>query len=215
MCARTLVIGFGVTGAGAARHLLDNGADPTGLVVVDSNAGAAGRAAELGLRTIVGDGTDRHVLARATSGSATRHVVVAVVPDEAAVFATMLARDLCPTAVIVAAVRDDAHIAVVCRHGADYAVSTSEATGTALVRALSGQEQERTAEGTAVYWTIDERPAEPSEVGRPPYDCAPNAVGVIRDSQRFWGPDAAHLRLAADDHLLFLQVRTAPGRTET
>jgi voltage-gated potassium channel Kch len=82
MSGHTVVVGFGVTGVNAVRHLLDHGTDPTHLMVVDKKTKAVERAIAFGAGAILGDGTDRRLLARAVSKH-TRRVVVAVVPDEA------------------------------------------------------------------------------------------------------------------------------------
>lgn len=223
MSGQTLVIGFGVTGASAARHLLDHGTDPTDLIVVDTRAKAVEEATELGAHAVLGDGTNRHVLAQAISGDV-RHVVVAVVPDDAAVLATMLARDLCPTATIATAVRSLAHITFVRRHGADHVVTTSESTGTALVHALHDHPEPAptpsptpsampSAMPSTMPWMVDQRPVQTSEVGRALHDCAPTAVGVLRGSQRYWGTEAARLPLATGDQIVVLRPRTPTGHT--
>lgn len=201
MRGQTLVVGFGVAGANAASHLLDNGVDPGDLVVVDTDAQAVERATALGIHAILGDGADRHVFARVIS-KYVRRVVVAVVPDEAAVLITMLARELCPCATIVAAVRENAHVAFVRRH-ADHVITTSEAVGVALGRALREHHPAATHP-----WTIEQRPVRLPEIGRPLHDCAPTAVGVVRAGQRHWGPQAARLRLVEGDHVVLLMTRT-------
>lgn len=202
----TLVVGFGVTGAGAAHHLLDIGTDPADLVVVDRRPEAVEQAGALGVRGVVGDGTRRGVLVRAISRQV-RHVVVAVVPDAAAVLSTMVARDLCPTAVVATAVRDSAHIVFVRRHGADHVVITSEEAGQALGDAVHGRHDEPLARGGVFPWVIDQRSVQPCEVGRSLPDCARTAVGVLRGDQRYWGVDAARLRLSAGDRIVFLRTQ--------
>lgn len=132
-----------------------------------------------------------------------RHVIVTVVPDEAAVLATMLARELCPAATIVTAVRENAYIVFVRRHGADHVITTSEAAGEALGHAL--QDHRRPA---TYPWTIEQRPVRLPEIGRPLHDCAPTAIGVVRADQHYWGPQAAGLRLAEGDHIVLLRTRT-------
>jgi voltage-gated potassium channel len=201
MRGQTLVVGFGVTGANAASHLFENGADPGDLVVVDRDPEAVERATVLGVRTIVGDGTDRHVLARVISEHL-RRVVVAVASDEAAVLITMLARELCPSATIVTAVRENAP-AVFARRHADHVITTSEAAGEALGHALR---EHRPA--VTHPWTIEQRPVRQSEIGRPLQDCAPTAIGVARADRRHWGSQAARLRLAEGDHIVLIRTRT-------
>lgn len=136
MDGHTVVIGFGVTGRNAARELCDNGANPNDLVVVDTNPKAIERAIAFGAGAILGDGTHRHVLVKATDGGRIRHVIVAVVPDEAALLSTMHARSLCPTATITTALRESTCIPFVRRHGADHVITTAEATGETMAQSL-------------------------------------------------------------------------------
>lgn len=60
-------------------------------------------------------------------------------------------------------------------------------------------------------WTIDQRPARSSEVGRLMHDCDPHPVGLIRSGQRHWGLDAARLHVAREDVLVFLRTHTLTG----
>lgn len=219
MSGQALVIGFGVTGASAAQYLLDHDTDPTDLIVVDIHREAVERAAELGAHVVLGDGTNRHVLRQAISGHV-RHVVVAVVPDDAAVLVTMLARDLCPTATIATAVRNLAHVPFVRRHGADHVVTTSESTGTALVHALQDQPGPASAPSSmpsalplTMPWTVDPRPVQATEIGHELHDCAPTAIGVLRGNQRYWGAQAARLRLTTGDQIVVLQSPNSAGHT--
>ncbi len=105
MRGSTLVLGFGTVDAAATRYLLDCGVAPGDVTVVEVDTEAAQRAVDLGVSTIVGDATHRFVLTPAISGQV-RQVIVAVVPDETTVPATMVVRELCASATIVTAVRE-------------------------------------------------------------------------------------------------------------
>ncbi|MGX7829731.1 NAD-binding protein [Actinokineospora sp. 24-640] len=208
---RGLVIGFGVVGANAARHLLDIGVAAGGLVVVDWDAGAVERAGRLGARTVLGDAADCHVIDRAVVGHVD-HVVVAVGPDETALLSTIVVRERCPSATIVTAVRHRVHIPLVRSHGADRAIVTSEATGAALGHAVS--DVSMAGPGGAARWSIAERPVRPFEVGCLLRDCAPSAIGLLRGPGRGWESEAAGQRVAEGDRIVFLTARSATGRTE-
>ena len=134
----TVVVGFGVVGAAAVRHLLHRGVAPADIVVVDLRPDAIDEAVALGTQARVGDGMERAVLADAVRGS-TRCVVVAVGPDATAVLVTMLARDLCPDARVHTAVRDAEHVAHARRAGADEVVPGAEWAGRALAFALESR----------------------------------------------------------------------------
>ncbi|MGC7101240.1 NAD(P)-binding protein [Amycolatopsis lurida] len=212
MSERSLVVGFGVVGASAADYLLGSGFAAADIGVVDLCPDAVERATGKGLGAVLGDGTDREVLDRAMWGPV-GHAVVAVGDDQAAVLITMLVREACPAAKVVTAVRQDTNLAYVYRHGADFAVTTAEVTGVALGRTLSGHKGQG-AGIPPVPWTVEECPVLPSQVGQPITDCDPAAVGVVRGSERVWGPDAAHLPLEPGDHLVLLRTAAAPDRME-
>ncbi|UJW28643.1 NAD-binding protein [Saccharothrix sp. AJ9571] len=205
MGEQSLVVGFGVVGASATRYLLGSGFASAGIAVVDLCPDAVERATGMGVRAILGDGTDRQVLATAMPGPV-GHAVVAVGDDQAALLITMLIREVRPAAKVVTAVREDSHLAYVHRHGADFAMTTAEVTGTVLGRALSGQ-GERDSRMPPMPWTVEERLVLPSQVGQPITDCDPAAVGVVRGTDRFWGPDAAQLPLEPGDHLVLLRAQ--------
>lgn len=202
MSGSALVLGFGTVGSAATRYLLDCGVAPGDVTVVEVDTDAAQRAVDLGVRAILGDATHRFVLAQAISEQV-RQVIIAVVPDETAVLTTMVARELCPSATIVTAVREETHLAVVCRLGADHAVVTAEVAGDALAEALLNHRPP-----ASTPWTIDQRPARSSEIGRPMHDCDPHPVGLIRGGRRHWGLDAARLHVAPEDVLVFLRTHT-------
>jgi voltage-gated potassium channel len=132
---RTVVVGFGVTGACATRFLLEVGPDPVEVVVVDRDAGLVEQARKLGAQGIVGDCTSRPILARALDGRA-RCVIVTARPDATAVLTIMIARDLCPEATIVTALCDAEHVAKARQAGADQVIAPSETAGRALATAV-------------------------------------------------------------------------------
>jgi voltage-gated potassium channel len=135
MRRRTVLVGFGVTGASAARQLLRTGTAADDVMVVDNRPEAVADAQELGLPAVLGDGTERAVLDRATGGRA-GHVIVTAGPDTVAVMATMLARDLCPDVVVVTAIRDAEYVRYALRVGANDVIATSQWTGRALALVL-------------------------------------------------------------------------------
>jgi voltage-gated potassium channel len=131
-----VVVGFGVVGATAARQLLESGMAPGDIAVVDNRPAALEAAVELRLRECLGDGTERELLQAMTS-ERTTCLIVTPGPDETAVMATLLARDLCPHAMILTAVRDGENVDHARRVGADVVIATSQWTGRALAFALA------------------------------------------------------------------------------
>lgn len=135
MPGQTVIIGFGVTGASAARFLLRAGLSPTTLTVMDQRADAIEEATALGLTGHLGDATEHTTLARVLAEH-TRHVIVTVSPDATSVMTTMLVHNLCPTAVVVTAVRESENTDHARRAGANQVVTTSQWAGRALAMVL-------------------------------------------------------------------------------
>ena len=130
MSASTVVVGFGVVGVSVVRQLLRAGTAPEDVVVVDVRQDAVEEATALGVRALLGSGTDRAVLAQAAAGAGC--VVVAVGEDAAAVLVTMMARDLCPAAKVHTVIRDAEHTEQAKRAGADDVVAPEEWVGRLL-----------------------------------------------------------------------------------
>lgn len=130
MSASTVVVGFGVVGVSVVRLLLRDGTAPEDVVVVDVRQDAVEEATALGVRALVGNGTDRAVLTQAAAGAG--RVVVAVEEDATAVLVTMMARDLCPAAKVHTVIRDAEHTEQAKRAGADDVVTPAEWVGRLL-----------------------------------------------------------------------------------
>ncbi|MBN6040966.1 NAD(P)-binding protein [Amycolatopsis sp. 195334CR] len=208
MTARTLIIGFGAIGASAARLLLSSGIPAGEIVTIDRRPGALVEAANLGVRTVSGDATDRAAL-RQTGITEARHVIVAVQPDATAVFITMVARELCgPEALVVTAVTDRKHAGFL--RGADQVVISSDTAGAALATGALGQ-RIAPAHRNGSGWLVQSRPVQSSEIGLFPRECDSGAVGVLRGGIRHLGADADVLRLTAGDRLLLVRRGVVPG----
>lgn len=118
------------------RQLLCDKIAPADVVVVDVRQDAVDEAHALGVGALLGNGMEHAVLAR-VAGEGVRCVIVAVGPDAAAVLVTMMARDLCPDAKVVTAIRDGDHAEHAKRAGADDVVAAAEWTGRALAYAIA------------------------------------------------------------------------------
>src|ERR1700741_3195447 len=102
----TIICGFGIKGRMAAKTLIDTGTDPKSIVAIDSDPGARARATAMGIAVVSGNSSETNVLHEA-GVEAAKAVVVAVNRDDSAVLTTLTARELNPTATIVAAVREE------------------------------------------------------------------------------------------------------------
>jgi voltage-gated potassium channel len=100
-----IVAGYGVTGAQAVDELIERGAKPRGLVVVDCDAEALERAQACGCATIQGDATRDRTLQDVRIDRA-RAIVVAAGSDDTSILITLTARHLVPSLPISVAVRN-------------------------------------------------------------------------------------------------------------
>jgi voltage-gated potassium channel len=131
----TVVVGYGTKGRAAVDAVL--AADRKAKVaVVDSHPPALEAASARELTTIAGSGSQRGVLAAAAVDRA-ESIIVAVDRDDACVLVTLTARQLAPSARIVAAVRSSSSVKILKQCGADTVVVSQE---TARAAARGGDE---------------------------------------------------------------------------
>jgi len=126
-----IICGFGVKGRSALRTLLAKGIKPEEIVVIEESADARQRANAAGLTAVAGSAAETEVLVEAGVRSA-RSVIVAVNRDDAAVLATLVARELNPKAAIVASVREEENVHLLRQSGATSVITSSEAAGRLL-----------------------------------------------------------------------------------
>ena len=148
MAGHTVIIGYGTKGRSAIRTLGQSGVPDDSIVVVDLSAEAVAEANQTGLAAVCGDGTRRSILSQAEVGSAAQ-IVIAVSRDDSAVLTALTARQLNPSAVIVAAVRENENRQLLRQSGADHVVVSSDTAGQMLafstVRAGRGPGDRRPA----------------------------------------------------------------------
>lgn len=198
----TIIVGYGTKGRGAIDTLLGNGAERDHLLVIDPSGTAVTEAREAGFTAIQGDATRTTVLQQARVDEAD---VVIVTPhtDDTATLITLTARELNPTAVIVAAVREAENAHLLRQSGADTVIVSAEASGrllglsTAQPSAVSVLEDLiNVGEGLDVC----ERSVRPTEVGGPPVgDVGELPIALVRGGQRLHFGDPEFLHALVDD----------------
>ena len=200
-----IICGFGTKGRAAAGTLLGHGYQPRQIVVVEESAAAREKATSMGMGAVAGSATTQHALRDAGIAEATA-VVVAVDRDDAAVLATLTARELNPTANVVAAVREDENAHLLHESGANSVITSSSAAGRLLGLATTTPDVAQVIEdllSVGAGLDIVERPVAEAEIGPLAELRSRNpVVAVSRDGEllRFDDPRAA--RLEAGDALV-------------
>jgi voltage-gated potassium channel len=126
-----IICGFGVKGRSALKTLLAQGTSRDRIVVIEQNPAGLADATAAGLTAVSGNAASTEVLIHAGVHDASS-IVVAVDRDDTAVLTTLTARELNPTATIVAAVREEENVHLLRQSGATSVVTSSEAAGRLL-----------------------------------------------------------------------------------
>jgi voltage-gated potassium channel len=194
-----IICGFGTKGRAAATTLLGHGYRPGQLVVVDERPSARAEANAMGMSAVAGSATTQHALRDAGIADAAG-VVVALDRDDAAVLATLTARELNPRANIAGAVREDENAHLLHESGANSVITSSGAAGRLLGLATTAPDIAQVLEdllSVGAGLDIVERPLDDGEVG-PLEDLRSRnpVVAVSRGGEllRFDDPRAAELQ---------------------
>jgi voltage-gated potassium channel len=204
----TIVCGFGVKGQAAIATMLAHGTAPAAIVVIDERADAVEDARRRGHAGVVANASASSAL-EAAGIRAAAAVVVAPDRDDTAVLITLTARELNPSARIVASVREGENAHLLEQGGADSVVVSSGAAGRLLGHAVRSPRVVQVLEDLlSVGGGLDvmEREVTSDEAGRPLAELPATApvIAVVRgdDVLRFDDPRASELR--AGDRLVCL-----------
>jgi voltage-gated potassium channel len=208
----TVIIGFGVKGRSAAATLLSNGYPAEKIVVVDPHQVSVNEANERGLVGVIGDATNTEVQRRAGVPLA-REIIITTARDDSNVLATLTARQLNPTAEIIASVREAENQGLIRQSGANAVILSSDAVGrllglAAVSPALGNVLEDLISTGEGLE--VAERDVRPREVGEIPRKLADLVIAVVRDDQvlPYHSPAIGHL--LRDDRIVV--VRPAEER---
>jgi voltage-gated potassium channel len=209
---QVVVVGYGSKGRAVIRALSESGVQTAAIVVIDSLAEAVAEANAAGLVAVGGDATRSEVLRQAQIGSAGQ-VVIAVGRDDTAVLITLTARQLNPSARIVAAVREEENRDLLRQSGADHVVVSSDAAGHMLAFSTL-----RPAAAKVIADLLDhgrgldlaERRVNEAEVGTSARDVAGTVIAVIRGSQVLPPDDPGAARLEKGDELILVRSHDRP-----
>ncbi|WP_066530919.1 potassium channel family protein [Corynebacterium bouchesdurhonense] len=204
----TVVIGYGTKGRSAVDALLAGGAAPSSVVVIDTDPVALSHAEKRGLVTVHGNATKSDVL-RVAGANKARSVVVAPSSDDTAVLVTLSARELAPSAMIVASARESENQHLLMQSGADSVVVSAETTGRLLGLATVTPPVVEMMEDLLSPdegFAVAERPIADDEVGANPRHLADIVLGVVRSGElyRIDSPEAETVE--PGDRLLYVRL---------
>jgi len=213
----TIVVGYGTKGRNAVRALLRGGVPIDRIVVVDPTPASIAEANEAGLTGVIGDATRSQVLRRAEVTEA-RQVVVGVARDDTAVLVTLTARQLNPSATVIAGVRESENEPLLRQSGADHVVTSSETAGrllgTATLHPKVGEVfHDLLTRGKGLDMT--ERPVRASEVGVARRDLDDLVLAVVRGGQPLAYDDPRCVWLEAGDRLIIVRSQHAADNGTT
>lgn len=201
-----VVCGYGTKGRSAIRAMIEKGARPEDFVVVDPDPVHIAEAGRHGVAAIEGDATREEVLRAARVDRATK-VVVAPRNDDTAVLITLTAREMNPTAVIVAAVRETENAHLLTQSGANSVITSSDAAGRLLGLATDSPRLVAVVEDLLAHGQgldMVERVAEESEEGLLLREVEVPVLAIVRND-RILGFDHPGIgRIARGDRLICL-----------
>ena len=206
----TIVVGYGTKGRAAVETLLGDGAQPTDLVVVDTDRANLDAASALGLVTVTGNATRSSVL-RIAGVQQAAALIVAVSRDDTAVLVTLTARELAPKVRLVASVRESENVHLLRQSGASSVVVSAETAGRLLGMATTTPSVVEVVEDLLTPdagFAISEREVEDAEVGGSPRHLTDIVLGVVRGEQ-LHRVDASQVdALEQGDRLLYVRKAT-------
>lgn len=203
----TIVVGYGTKGRSAVAALLADGVPPNQIVVIDPDRTALARAENQGLVTVHGSATKADVL-KIAGVTRARAVVVAPNMDDTAVLVTLSVRELAPSAMIVASVRESENQHLLEQSGADSVVISSETAGRLLGLATVTPTVVAMMEDLLSPdegFSVAERAVGEDEVGANPRHLADIVLGVVRSGElyRIDSPEAETVE--PGDRLLYVR----------
>ena len=202
----TLICGFGATGQAAAADLGSRGVSADLIVVVDANPQSVERATKLGYAGIVGDATQTDILEQASISRASS-IIIAPNRDDTAVLVTLTAREMNPTAHIVASGREQENLHLLRQGGADEVIDATAAIGRMLGLGTLSPSAARVLDDLLAAGTgLELVEIDPDlEAGQPVVPAGATLVAIIRGGDRVPQPQVSPANIAAGDRIVVLR----------
>ena len=134
LCGHVVIAGFGKNGSTAAADLLENGLEPSQLVVIDCKEEACVAARELGAAVMQGDASRNELLEAVNIAQAAR-LIVSAGRDDTGILVVLTARALAPRLPIAVAIRTQDNEDIAHHAGANRVINPVAVTGRMLAEA--------------------------------------------------------------------------------
>ncbi len=193
-----IVTGFGTKNSRAVHELIDLGAEPENIVVIDPDEQRLALAEELGCTVLKGDSTRDETLA-AVNVERAKLMIISAGRDDTSILICLTARYLAPKVRISIAVNAEDNEAPARRAGADVVVNPLDFAGLLLATTHGGQHiADYLADLASMKGKVRmiERDVRPEEVGKSLKEIADGlGLRIIRSGTPygFWRPQAAKL----------------------
>lgn len=198
LCDHIVIVGFGTKNSRAVQELIDLGAEPHNIVVIDVSEERLALAKALGCTVLKADATHDETL-KAVHVERAQLVIISAGRDDTSVLVCLTTRHLAPNVRISVAVNQQDNEIPARRAGADVVVNPLDFAGLLLATTHAGQ---HIADYLADLATMKgrvrlvEREVHPGEIGRSLKDIAEGlGLRIIRDGTPygFWRPQAQKL----------------------
>lgn len=213
LCDHIVVAGYGTKNRRAVDELIDLGATPEDIVVIDMSDERLDRAQSLGCTVLKADAT-RDATLRSVHIERAKLVIISAGRDDTSILICLTARDLAPDVRISIAVNEEDNEAPARRAGADVVVNPLDFAGLLLATTHAGQHiADYLADLASMQGKVRliERDVRPDEIGKPLKEACGLGVRIIRDGRAygFWRPQVE--KLQAGDVIMEIAA-TAEGK---
>jgi len=199
LCDHVIVAGYGTKNSRAVKELIEIGAEPNDIVVVDTSEARLEKAKALGCTVLNADATRDDTL-RAVNIERAKLLIISAGRDDTSILICLTARHHAPDLRISVAVNAEDNEVPAKRAGADVVVNPLDFAGLLLATTHSGQHIADylgdLASGQGRVQLV-EREVRPEEIGKPLKDLTGGlGVRIIRDGKPygFWRPQVANLK---------------------
>lgn len=195
LCDHILVIGYGTKNSRAVQEIIERGAEPCNIVVVDTHEDRLELAKAVGCTVLKADATHDETL-KAVHVERAKLVIISAGRDDTSILVCLTTRHLAPNVTISLAVNQQDNEIPARRAGADVVVNPLDFAGLLLATTHAGQ---HIADYLADLATMKgkvrlvERQVDPHEVGKALKDLTEGlGLRIIRDGTPygFWRPQA-------------------------